>query len=75
MKNISYRILPILLFSLFIASLVPTSAASAAPAAADFYKDKVVTIVVTGPPGSVNDIYGRLAAIYLSEITGARVGV
>ena len=55
----------------------PQAASPAAPSAnaADFYKGKIVTIVVTGPPGSVNDIYARTAAIFLPELTGAKVAV
>jgi len=55
--------------------LSPCNPWAASPTAADFYKGKIVTIVVTGPPGSVNDIYGRVAALYLSEIIGAKVAV
>jgi tripartite-type tricarboxylate transporter receptor subunit TctC len=46
-----------------------------APVVADFYKDKIVTIVCTAAPGSVNDFYSRLAAEYLADVTGAKIAV
>jgi tripartite-type tricarboxylate transporter receptor subunit TctC len=54
------------------------SSSEAAPsnsAVKDFYKDKIVTILVTSPAGSTNDIYARLAAPYLQELTGAKIAV
>jgi tripartite-type tricarboxylate transporter receptor subunit TctC len=78
MKSMSKRLLSILVFSLFLGSLVPTPAASAASSAsttADFYKGKIVTIVVTAPPGSTNDIFARLSTDYLSKLTGAKIAV
>jgi tripartite-type tricarboxylate transporter receptor subunit TctC len=65
------------IFSLFFfaaLTLVPVSAAPA-PSAADFYKGKIVTILLTAPAGSTNDIFARLAVPYLSELTGAKIAV
>jgi tripartite-type tricarboxylate transporter receptor subunit TctC len=53
----------------------PIASATAASASADFYKDKTVTILVTSPAGSTNDIFAQLTATYLSELIGAKIVV
>ena len=44
-------------------------------AAADFYKGKVLTIVVPKKPGNSGDLLGRLSVEYLKEIMGVNVQV
>ncbi|HOG47231.1 MAG TPA: tripartite tricarboxylate transporter substrate-binding protein [Anaerolineae bacterium] len=52
-----------------------TTAEPATSAAAAFYKDQILTILVTSPAGSTNDIYARLIAPYLEELTGVKIVV
>jgi tripartite-type tricarboxylate transporter receptor subunit TctC len=69
------RWVPVFAATLLMAVLLNPCSPQAATSAADFYKGKIVTMVVTGPPGSGNDLFGRLAAVSLSEITGAKIAV
>jgi len=48
---------------------------SQAASQADFFKNRIVTIECTSPPGSVNDFYSRLLANYMSKMTGAKIAV
>jgi tripartite-type tricarboxylate transporter receptor subunit TctC len=52
-----------------------SAAAASTDAAKAFYKDKVLTIVVSNKAGAQNDVYARIMAPYLQELTGARVAI
>jgi tripartite-type tricarboxylate transporter receptor subunit TctC len=60
---------------ILLSPCTPQAASPTESSKADFYKDKIVTIVCTAAPGTVNDFYSRLAADYLSKLTGAKIAV
>jgi len=65
---------------LAVAMIAGTVSAAPSPAAATdspakFYQGKVITINTQSPAGSTSDLWARTLAVYLPEITGAKIAV